>query len=99
MDFFLKGEDDEAKQNILGCNQKMWRAIRGEVKEWVLLNYWTWEADRPEWFTESWIAKIPPDMIPPQEKAEAKAVRVIVRQRSSFAVVAQEGKGQIHPVE
>jgi len=91
MDFFLKGEDDEAKQNVLGCNKKMWRAIRGEVKEWVRDGWWRWEADRPEWFTESWIAKVPPDMIPSEAKQDSKNIRACTRKRSSFS-------GKIAPV-
>jgi len=90
MDFFLKGEDDHIKKKVLTLNKKMWRAIRGEVKEWVLLNYWTWEEDRPEWMTESWIAKVPPDMIPGEAKQAAQDIRASARRRSSFAIVAKE---------
>ena len=91
MAYFLQGEGDEAKSVVFTSNKKQWRAIRGEVKEWVLLNYWTWEADRPEWFTESWIAKVPPDMIPNEAKQAVEDIRASARRRSSFAMVAKEG--------
>ena len=39
MNFFLKGTEDSVKKVTVGHNQKQWRSIRGEVKEWVLLNY------------------------------------------------------------
>jgi len=92
MDFFLKGEDDKAKQNVLGCNKKMWRAIRGEVKEWVGANWWRWEEDRPEWFTVSWVAKVPDDMIPTEAKQAVKNIHVSASRRSNFSLVAGEGK-------
>ena len=92
MDFFLKGEDDEAKQNVLGCNKKQWRAIRGEVEEWVREGWWRWEAEKPEWFTESWIAKVPPDMIPTEAKQAAKDMRASARRRSSFSLILGGGK-------
>ena len=100
MDFFLKGEDDEAKQNVLGCNKKMWKAIRGEVKEWVGEGWWRWEADRPEWYTESWIAKVPPDMIPTEAKQAARDIRASSHRRSSLGalVVAKEDGQRVHPV-
>ena len=91
MDFFLKGEDDEAKQNVLSCNKKTWREIRGEVKEWVREGWWRWEEDRPEWMTESWIAKVPPDMIPSEAKLAAQEIRSSTR-GSSFSLIAGEGK-------
>ena len=90
MDFFLKGKDDGVKKVTVDHNKKQWRSIRGEVKEWVLLNYWKWEADRPEWFTESWIAKVPLDMIPSEAKQAVKDSRASARRRSSFANVAKE---------
>jgi len=101
MDFFLKGEDDEAKQNVLGCNKKQWRAIRSEAKEWVGANWWRWEEEKPEWFTESWIAKVPPDMIPSDAKQAAKDMRASARRRSSLGarVVAKEDGRRVYPVD
>jgi len=92
MDFFLKGEDDEAKQNVFTVNKKQWVGIREDVKQWVLSNYWRWEAEKPEWMTESWIAKVPPDMIPSEAKQAAKDMRASARRRSSLGalVVAKE---------
>ena len=77
-------------------NKKQWRSIRGEVKGWVLLNYWTWEADRPEWFKESWIAKVPLDTIPSEAKQAVKDSRASARRRSSVANVAKERT--VHPI-
>jgi len=90
MDFFLKGKDDGTKKSTIKHNKKQWRAIRGEVKEWVREGWWRWEAAKPEWMTESWNAKVPPDMIPSEAKQAAKAIRASARLQSSFAVVAKE---------
>jgi len=60
------------------------------VKEWVRGNWWRWEAEKPEWTTESWIAKVPPDMIPSEAQQSAKEIRANARRRSSFALIAKE---------
>ena len=98
---FMKGEGDAMKSSIMKRNKKMWRAIRDAVKEWVLLNYWMWEADRPEWFTESWIAKVPPDMIPSEAKQAVKDIRANARRRSSLGalvVVKEEDTRAVQPI-
>jgi len=92
MDFFLKDKDDKIRKNTIMHNNKQWRAIRGEVKEWVREGWWRWEADRREWFTESWIAKVSPDMIPSEAKQAAQDIRACAQRRSSLGalVVAKE---------
>ena len=92
MDYFLRGEGDETKAVLLASNKKQWAGIRDLVKEWVREGWWRWEANRPEWFTESWIAKVPPDMIPSEAKQAAKDIRANARRRSSLGalVVAKE---------
>jgi len=95
MSYFLEGKTDDIKQEVLMHNKNQWKAIRGEVKEWVGEGWWRWEADRPEWFTESWIAKVPADMIPSEAKQAAKDIRASARRRSSFALIATEA---VHPM-
>jgi len=99
MDYFLKSEDDEAKQSVIMHNRKQWARIREEVKEWVQANWWRWAEEKPEWMTESWIAKIPPDMFPAEAKQRGKDIRASMRRRSSLALVAREEEedGRIHP--
>jgi len=105
MEFFLEGKDDAAKSSLFNNNKMLWRAIRGDVKEWVKANYWRWEAERPEWLTESWIAKVPPDMFPEEAKQAAKEIRASMRRRSTFAAIAmvaseEEGRGvRVQPAE
>jgi len=89
MDKF-KVEDDAVKASLLKKNKHHWKAIRGDVKEWVLENYWRWEEERPKWFTASWIAKVPIDMIP-------AAGQVRVKERRKGGVVGKQV--QVHPAE
>jgi hypothetical protein len=57
--------DDEKRIRILFGNDHKWRAIRREVKEWVLANYDVWIRDRPAWFTDDVKSRIPSDFVPP----------------------------------
>jgi len=99
MNFFLKGGEDGVRKSTMGHNKKQWREIRGDVKEWALENWWRWEEERPAWFTEAWIAKVPPDMIPEEAEAEAKGFRESARRRSSPAMVAREESSmRVHPI-
>jgi len=83
MDRF-KVDDEAVKASVMKKNKKMWLAIRADVKEWVELNYWRWVEEKPAWFSESWVAKIPADMIPLEAKKKAKDIRDSQRRRSSF---------------
>jgi hypothetical protein len=65
--FFLEGETDKAKSKTVRLNKKKWEHIEGPVKEWVQENWWTWKEEKPDWFTDSWIAKVPDDFIPAEE--------------------------------
>ena len=90
MERFSKADDDAIKASVMKKNKKMWRPIREDVKEWVGEGWWRWEEERPAWLTESWIAKVPPDMIPGEAKQAAKDIRASARRSSSFAIVAKE---------
>jgi len=90
MSYFLEGKTDDIKQEVLTHNKKQWTKIRPQVKEWMFNSWWRWEEEKPGWFTEAWIAKVPPDMIPSEAKAGAKGFRASARRRSSFAIVAKE---------
>ena len=46
MDFFLKSTEDSVKRITLTHNQKKWRPIRNEVKEWVLGNWYKWVEEK-----------------------------------------------------
>ena len=83
MDKF-KIDDEAVKASVLKKNKHHWRVIRGEVKEWVLENYWRWDEEKPTWMTESWLAKLPSDMIPAEAEKHVKGIRDSQRRRSSL---------------
>ena len=89
--------DDEAiKASILNKNELMWRAIRGEVKTWVLSNWYRWVEEKPLWFKEAWINKVPDNFIPEDEdQAKLEAIRKRGRSRSSVAEAL--GAARVHP--
>ena len=68
--FSLKGAEDSVKRITLTHNQKKWRPIRNEVKEWVLGNWYEWVEEKPLWFTEAWVNNLPADMVPEDEDKE-----------------------------
>ena len=74
MDYFLKGRDDETKSAVVQCHKQHWAAIKGEVKEWVVEGWWRWKQEKPKWFTESWIAKLPIDFVAEANVAEEVAL-------------------------
>jgi len=84
MNYFLAEGDDEVKSAVLGCNKQHWRQIRGEVKTWVVGNWYRWVEEKPAWFTEAWVAKVPNDFIPEDEdQAALEKVRNKGRRLSS----------------
>ena len=97
MERFSKADDDASKASVMKKNKKQWAGIREDVKAWVQGGWWRWEEEKPEWMTESWIAKVPPDMIPSEAKQAAKNIRASARMRSSLAIIAKEIT--VHPVK
>jgi len=84
MNYFLMGADDQVKSEVLTINKHQWRQIRGEVKEWVLANWYRWVTAKPAWFTEAWVFKLPEDFIPDDEdQARLEEIRQRGRRRSS----------------
>ena len=67
MDFFLLGEVDSKKKSTVAHSKAQWREVRGEVKEWVVGNWWRWKEEKPSWFTEAWKGKLPQEWIPEED--------------------------------
>jgi len=95
MDRF-SADDEAVKASVLKKNKKMWRAIREDVKEWVLANWWRWKEEKPEWFDLSWQSKVPKEWITDvKERARLDEVRAKVRRRSSVEkIIGVFGKGE-----
>jgi hypothetical protein len=78
--FFLNGTSDKARSKTMMTGRKKWRSIEGDVSEWVLKNWWRWKDEKPGWFTENWIARVPDHFIPNDEdRRELKKVRNSVK--------------------
>ena len=76
--------DDEAvKSSMLGKNKRQWMKVRGEVREWVRGNWWRWQEERPKWFNDSFVAKVPDDFIPEDVDMEAVKLAKAKGRRSS----------------
>jgi hypothetical protein len=84
MNYFLLSDDDSRKKGTVLHNKSQWREIRGDVKAWVQKNWWIWREEKPEWFTDNWIAKLDDDFIPTEEDRSRLNV---VRRRNSFALL------------
>jgi hypothetical protein len=62
MSTFLNNEGNDAKRiRILFGNERKWRPIRHEVKQWVRENHAAWVRNQPAWFTDDVKVRIPTD--------------------------------------
>ena len=91
--FFLERTSEEIMHWTLHSNKKHWENIRDEIKQWVVENWWKWQEEKPDWFTDNWIAKVPDDMIPAEALRELKMAGGGKRRRSSLAELL-EGKSE-----
>jgi hypothetical protein len=80
--FFLEGETDKTKSKTVRLNKKKWESIKEPVKKWVRENWWTRKEEKPGWFTDAWIAKVPDDFIPAKE--DRVALQMLRRKNSVF---------------
>jgi hypothetical protein len=66
---FRNADTDEKKALIFKRSFHLWRSIEGEVRTWVHANFAKWEADKPAWWTEKLIQKIPEEVLTRDERA------------------------------
>ncbi len=64
MSNFLEHEDDAKKAVVFGDHTDLWRPIEKEVMDWTHANWHQWKIEKPEWFTERFIASVPDKFIP-----------------------------------
>jgi hypothetical protein len=86
---FLKGESDQEKMEIFRFNQKQWRSVRDDVKEFVLKNWWKFEDEKPDWYTDIFKFSVPYDMIPTEVRDEVKRRGSMVRRKSFFDLITR----------
>ena len=83
--YFLEGEDDYTKVQILRRNKYQWTSIRLQVAEWLDENWDKWEREKPDWFNTTFISRIDDDIMPARVLARLKEeAEGGVRRRSSF---------------
>ncbi|GMI18506.1 hypothetical protein TrLO_g14860 [Triparma laevis f. longispina] len=60
---FIKGEDLE-KSDVVLSHINHWAPIADLIEEWISMNWYLWEDEPPQWFTESWRSSVPEHMKP-----------------------------------
>ena len=81
---FLEGTDDFSKAQIFRRNKRMWASIQPQVAKWLDQNWERWEREKPDWFSEIWIAGIDTDILPARASETGATGGGKSRRRSSF---------------
>lgn len=53
------GGNDLIKADVFTNIEAHGAPIREKVEAWVKAVWWTWEQEKPEWFTDNWKAMVP----------------------------------------
>jgi hypothetical protein len=85
---FHDNEDDEHRMAIFDFQQCKWESSRDEVREFTHANWARWKAERPAWFTEEVIQRVPDEFIPITALAELNAAHGGKRRRSILGLVS-----------
>jgi hypothetical protein len=83
---FHDNEDDEHRMAIFDFQQCKWESSRDEVREFTHSKWAGWKAEKPAWFTEEIIARVPDEFIPVAEVAALNAAHGGKRRRSSVGL-------------
>jgi len=59
---FRNAKTDKVKIAIFRRSIKKWRPIIGEVRMWVNGNFQRWEIEKPDFFSQKFILKIPDEV-------------------------------------
>jgi hypothetical protein len=85
---FYDDEGDQAKMGIFCHQECKWESFRGEVREFTHANWARWKEEKPEWFNEEVIQRVPDEYIPVAALAELNsAAPGSKRRRSSLGLV------------
>jgi hypothetical protein len=82
--FTREGASDARKMQSHGFRRRLWKHLRGDVKEWTLANWARFEREDQEWFSPSLIAQVDDDMIPPDTLERLKREGGGKRRRNSM---------------
>jgi hypothetical protein len=61
---YVNAKTHEEKMRIFTYNAVMWRHYKDEVREFTHANWAHWNEDKPAWFTETVIQRVPDEYIP-----------------------------------
>ncbi len=75
---------------VFASHEDLWSDIRGEVKEYTLKKWATWEAEKPAWFDENFKALVGDEFIPKAALDKLNKMHGGLRRRSSL--------GGLHPI-
>lgn len=64
VDLFKEAESDALKFQVFTYHRSHYESIEPELKTWLADNWNGWERDKPEWYTDAAISKIPPELLP-----------------------------------
>ena len=84
-----KGDEGKKLRAVMNNCPYKWRSIRDEVKEWVQANWYRWEQEQPDWWTDALKGSIPDDMLPAPALKEEKKKGGGERRRSSLRNVME----------
>jgi hypothetical protein len=68
-----EGVADEVKMDIFNFSEVKWMSYADEVREFTHANWARWKAEKPAWFTEEVIQRVPDEFIPVAALVELNA--------------------------
>jgi hypothetical protein len=70
---YVSAKTDEEKMEIFGYHEVKWAHYKDEVREFTHANWPRWKEEKPAWFTETVIQRVPDEYIPIAELADLNA--------------------------
>jgi hypothetical protein len=72
---FLDNEEDGKRALIFRKSVILWSRIKEDVKVWTLGSWETWDREKPGWFTDKFVSRVPDEFIPPSFLSKLGAQR------------------------
>lgn len=79
----FESQDDENKMSVFSRHEIKWRSYKNEVRDFTHANWARWKEEKPSWFTEEVIQRVPDEFIPVAALAALNAAHGGQRRRSS----------------
>jgi hypothetical protein len=85
---FYECETEEEKMGIFGLHRSKWESFRDEVRDFTHANWARWKEEKPAWFTEEVIQRIPDEFVPIAALASLNAAGIGGKRRRSSVGLA-----------